>query len=124
MWSYDPRHGRLRLEVFVPVNPDPEGATAVQPDGPDNITVNPWGGLVLAEDGIGAQHLVAVSARGGPSMFARNAVSDSEFTGVKLLARPEDALREHPGRRLRLRDHRSVPARQVGEARPRGASPT
>jgi secreted PhoX family phosphatase len=84
VWSYDPRRGRLRLEVFFPVNPDPSGATAEQPDGPDNITVNPWGGLVLAEDGLGAQHLVAVSDRGAPSIFARNAVSGSEFTGVNF----------------------------------------
>jgi len=40
----------------------------------------PWGGLFLAEDGLGDQHLVAVSERGSRS-FARNRVSGSEFTG-------------------------------------------
>lgn len=60
------------------------GTTAEQVDGPDNITVNPWGGLVLAEDGNGTQHLVAVSDGGRSAVFARNAVSGSEFTGVNF----------------------------------------
>ena len=84
VWSYDPGRSTLRLEVFFPLNPDPSGATADQPDGPDNITVNPWGGLFLAEDGLGDQHLVAVSDRGEPFIFARNRVSGSEFTGVNF----------------------------------------
>ena len=27
-------------------------------DGPDNVHVTPWGGLVIAEDGDGGNHLV------------------------------------------------------------------
>jgi secreted PhoX family phosphatase len=65
------------------VNPDPSGTTADQPDGPDNITVNPWGGLVVAKDGNGTQHLVAISD-GAPFLLARNALSGSEFTGVNF----------------------------------------
>ena len=65
------------------MNPDPSGTTADQVDGPDNITVNPWGGLVVAEDGNGTQHLVAV-VDGAPFPLARNAVSGSEFTGVNF----------------------------------------
>jgi secreted PhoX family phosphatase len=84
VWSYDPGTSTLRLEVFLPLNPDPSGATADQPDGPDNITVNPWGGLFLAEDGEGTQHLVAVSEDGDPFIFARNRASISEFTGVNF----------------------------------------
>jgi uncharacterized protein len=84
VWSYDPGRSTLRLEVFFPLNPDPSGTTADQPDGPDNITVNPWGGLFLAEDGLGDQHLVAVSESGEPFIFARNRVSGSEFTGVNF----------------------------------------
>lgn len=57
-------------------------ARAPTSDGPDNITVNPWGGLIVAEDGEGPQHLVAVASDGTPSLFARNALSGSEFTGV------------------------------------------
>jgi hypothetical protein len=78
VWSYDPATQELRLEVrFAPAT-DPDA----MPDGPDNITVSPYGGLFLAEDGEGASHLVSVSEGGRSAFFARNAVSDSEFTGV------------------------------------------
>jgi uncharacterized protein len=83
VWSYDPGARTLTLEAYFPVNPDPSGATADQPDGPDNITVNPWGGLVIAEDGEGTQHLVAI-VDGEPHLLARNALSGSEFTGVNF----------------------------------------
>ncbi len=50
-------------------------------DGPDNVTVTPWGTLVLAEDGAGASHVLS-SVPGGPSYaIARNQLNDSEFTG-------------------------------------------
>src|SRR5262245_12582337 len=50
-------------------------------DGPDNVTVTPWGTLVLAEDGVGASHVLS-SVPGGPSYaIARNMLNDSEFTG-------------------------------------------
>jgi hypothetical protein len=58
-------------------------------DGPDNVTVTPWGTLVLAEDGAGASHVLS-SVPGGPSYaIARNqlnigtptAPEYSEFTG-------------------------------------------
>jgi uncharacterized protein len=83
VWSYSPDAGTLTLEAYFPVNPDPSGTTADQPDGPDNITVNPWGGLVIAEDGEGTQHLVAI-VDGSPFLLARNALSGSEFTGVNF----------------------------------------
>ena len=83
VWSFDPKKQRLTLEAYFPVNADPAGAGADTPDGPDNITVNPWGGLVIAEDGNGTQHLVAI-VEGVPSLLARNAESGSEFTGVNF----------------------------------------
>ena len=44
------------LARFAPgVNPDPEADTDY--DGPDNIALDPNGGLILAEDGDGIQHL-------------------------------------------------------------------
>jgi secreted PhoX family phosphatase len=50
-------------------------------DGPDNVTVTPWGSLVLAEDGVGASHVLS-SVPGGPTYaIARNQLNDSEFTG-------------------------------------------
>jgi secreted PhoX family phosphatase len=84
VWSYDPRTAKLRLEVYFPLNEDPAGAGAEQPDGPDNITIDPWGGIVVAEDGLGTQHLVSVKRDGTVQFLARNAVSGSEFTGVNF----------------------------------------
>ncbi|HEX5588211.1 MAG TPA: alkaline phosphatase PhoX [Acidimicrobiia bacterium] len=83
VWSYDPAAQSLTLEAYFPVNTDPSGSGADVPDGPDNITVNPWGGVLVAEDGIGTQHLVAV-VEGQPFLLARNALSESEFTGVNF----------------------------------------
>ena len=84
VWSYDPATSTLRLEAHFPRNLDPGGAGADQPDGPDNITVSPWGGVLVAEDGVGTQHLVAIDDDGTSHLFARNASSDSEFTGVNF----------------------------------------
>ena len=63
-------------------------------DGPDNVTVTPWGTLVLAEDGVGASHVLS-SVPGGPTYaIARNqlnigttqAPEYSEFTGPTFSA--------------------------------------
>jgi secreted PhoX family phosphatase len=77
--------GTLRDGSFAQIGRDlRRGCTsAEQPDGPDTITVNPWGGLVIAEDGEGTQHLVAI-VDGAPFPLARNALSGSEFTGVNF----------------------------------------
>ncbi|MGI5162405.1 alkaline phosphatase PhoX [Microbispora sp. CA-102843] len=61
------------------VDPDPEQDTNY--DGPDNITVSPYGGVILAEDGEGLSHLVGVTDKGAPYPMARNELNDSEFTG-------------------------------------------
>jgi secreted PhoX family phosphatase len=50
-------------------------------DGPDNITVSPYGGVILAEDGEGLSHLVGVDPRGNAFALARNELNESEFTG-------------------------------------------
>ncbi|MGH3929540.1 MAG: alkaline phosphatase PhoX [Pseudonocardiaceae bacterium] len=79
VWFYHPRKATLTLRLRFGVNPDPsvEGAF----DGPDNITVSPWGGVILAEDGDGIQHLVGVTKHGETFPLARNQVDDNEFTG-------------------------------------------
>jgi secreted PhoX family phosphatase len=64
--------------VRFALNTDP---TSDAPDGPDNITVSPHGGLILAEDGGGVQHLLAIDEAGESRVFARNHISSSEFTG-------------------------------------------
>jgi secreted PhoX family phosphatase len=88
VWFYDPRRRTLTLKVLLGVNPDPSRDGAF--DGPDNITVSPYGGLVIAEDGDGVQHLFGATDSGRTYPLARNEVNIgteaepeySEFTGV------------------------------------------
>ncbi|MBB5872737.1 secreted PhoX family phosphatase [Allocatelliglobosispora scoriae] len=79
VWFYDPKHETIELKTIFGVNPDPKVEGTF--DGPDNITVSPYGGVILAEDGEGLSHLVGVSERGEAYALARNEMSDSEFTG-------------------------------------------
>lgn len=82
VWFYDPRRRTLTLKVLL--------GTGGEFDGPDNITVSPYGGLVIAEDGEGAQHLFGATDGGRTYPIARNelnlgtesAPEYSEFTGV------------------------------------------
>ncbi|WP_445520336.1 alkaline phosphatase PhoX [Streptomyces sp. NEAU-174] len=88
VWFYDPKRRTLTLKVLLGVNPDPSKDGAF--DGPDNITVSPYGGLVIAEDGEGIQHLFGATEDGRTYPIARNdlnigsaeAPEFSEFTGV------------------------------------------
>ncbi|MGW7071263.1 alkaline phosphatase PhoX [Streptomyces sp. NPDC054855] len=88
VWFYHPARRTLTLKVLLGVNPDPAEDGAF--DGPDNITVSPYGGLVIAEDGDGVQHLFGATERGRTYPIARNELnagtpekpSYSEFTGV------------------------------------------
>ncbi|WP_406405524.1 PhoX family protein [Streptomyces sp. NBC_00879] len=88
VWFYDPKRRTLTLRVLLGVNPDPSKDGAL--DGPDNITVSPYGGLVIAEDGEGVQHLFGATDRGRTYPIARNELNIgteeepefSEFTGV------------------------------------------
>jgi secreted PhoX family phosphatase len=88
VWFYDPRRRTLTLKVLLGVTPDPAADGAF--DGPDNITVSPYGGLVVAEDGDGVQHLFGATESGKTYPIARNELNlgteeepeYSEFTGV------------------------------------------
>ncbi|MEG3631248.1 alkaline phosphatase PhoX [Streptomyces poriticola] len=88
VWFYDPRRRTLTLKVLLGVNPDPSKDGHY--DGPDNITVSPYGGLVIAEDGEGVQHLFGATDSGRTYPIARNELNlgteeepeYSEFTGV------------------------------------------
>ncbi|MFD4262117.1 PhoX family protein [Streptomyces sp. NPDC058534] len=88
VWFYDPGRRTLTLKVLLGVNTDPSADGAY--DGPDNITVSPYGGLVIAEDGEGVQHLFGATDSGRAYPIARNELnigdetdpSYSEFTGV------------------------------------------
>ncbi|MFJ4683539.1 alkaline phosphatase PhoX [Streptomyces sp. NPDC091377] len=88
VWFYDPKRHTLTLKVLLGVAP----GTADDPhfDGPDNITVSPYGGLIIAEDGDGSQHLFGATDTGRTYPIARSelnlgteeAPQYSEFAGV------------------------------------------
>jgi secreted PhoX family phosphatase len=86
VWFYDPSEKSVTLKTIFGVNPTPnvEGRF----DGPDNITVSPHGGLILAEDGSGLKYLIGVSSEGIAYALARNdhrnpnkARTNGEFAG-------------------------------------------
>ncbi len=64
------------LELFI----EPNDGTLIE--NADNVTVTPWGDLILCEDGDYEQYLVGVTPQGGIYKFGRNAISRSEFAGA------------------------------------------
>ncbi|MFJ2816008.1 alkaline phosphatase PhoX [Streptomyces sp. NPDC091279] len=86
IWRYDP--ARRRLTLVIVFGPD----TDVQLPGesPDNICLAPGGGLMVCEDGDGAQHVFGVTRRGEVYPLARGrqnigtpeAPAWGEFAGV------------------------------------------
>ncbi|MBJ6635442.1 PhoX family protein [Streptomyces sp. I5] len=68
IWRYDP--DRRRLTLVIVFGPD----TDIQLPGesPDNICLAPSGGLMVCEDGGGAQHVYGVTRRGEVYPMARN----------------------------------------------------
>jgi secreted PhoX family phosphatase len=72
-----------RLDLFI----EPNDGSLVE--NADNLTVAPWGDLVLAEDGVGEkaaekQFLVGVTPEGRVYPLARNAQNSAELTGVNF----------------------------------------
>jgi uncharacterized protein len=79
VWFLDPLDGTIELKLWFAYTPGDQDS---DPDGPDNITVSPYGGVIIAEDGDGASHLVGSTDGGELFFFARNELAgDSEFTG-------------------------------------------
>lgn len=75
VWKYDPKLNTLELEFVF--------KSGSKYDSPDNITVSPYGGgVMLAEDGDGETYLVGTTRYRKTFPMARNAVNESEFTGV------------------------------------------
>jgi uncharacterized protein len=75
IWCYDPRRDTLRLVVrFEPDDPF---------EGPDNITVSPFGYAVMCTDGEdGDQFLAGITPGGETFPLAYNRLSDEEFAGA------------------------------------------
>ena len=51
-------------------------------DYPDNLTLAPFGDLIVCEDGKGEQRLIGITPQGEMYQLARNALNNSEFAGV------------------------------------------
>ena len=85
IWFYEPGKERITLKTIFTVNPTPD-QEGTNFDGPDNITVSPHGGVILAEDGEGVQHLVGVTEQGKSYAMARNDLNGSEFAGPTFSA--------------------------------------
>jgi len=65
-----------KLELFV----EPNDGNLVE--NADNLTVAPWGDLIVCEDRDGPPSLVGITPQGGFYKLGKNAVSDSELAGV------------------------------------------
>lgn len=85
IWKYTPSRNEAtpaetdnsgKLELFV----EPNDATVIE--NADNLTVSPWGDLIVCEDGSGEQYLVGVTPEGKLYKFGRNALDGSELAGA------------------------------------------
>jgi uncharacterized protein len=65
-----------RLELFI----EPNDQSVL--DMPDNITVAPWGDLILCEDGTADDYLLGVTLDGEIYRIAHNPMNDVEFAGA------------------------------------------
>ncbi|MFJ4471760.1 alkaline phosphatase PhoX [Streptomyces sp. NPDC089424] len=86
VWRYDPAARRLTLVIVF----GPDQDVDLPGEWPDNICLAPGGGLMVCEDGNGAQHVFGVTRRGEMYALARNrqntgtpeAPKYGEFAGV------------------------------------------
>lgn len=78
VWFLDPRAGTLTLEMLFAATENDD-----DPDGPDNITVSPFGGVIIAENGEGRVHLLCATPGGEVCYLARSEDDhdDEEFCG-------------------------------------------
>lgn len=86
VWFYNYREQTIQLVTYFPhqataVSGDAAKYNDLTFDGPDNVSVTPWGSLVLAEDGAGASHVLSAFPGGPTYAIARNQLNDSEFCG-------------------------------------------
>lgn len=78
VWSLDPAIDVLTLVAYIPT-------THPTFDRPDNVTVTPWGQLILCEDGDDDQYLIGCDPSTGQLWpFAYNRMSGNEFAGANF----------------------------------------
>ncbi|MCS0635487.1 PhoX family protein [Streptomyces sp. LP05-1] len=69
VWKYEPHRRRLTLVVVF----GPDTDVRLPGEAPDNICLAPGGGLMVCEDGDGAQHVFGLTRRGEVYPMARGA---------------------------------------------------
>lgn len=74
VWRYDPRSSTIELVVIFE-----KGSPW---DGPDNITVSPYGYALVCSDGKDDQWIMALSDEGKIYPFAFNSDNEEEFAGA------------------------------------------
>ncbi|MDN5859091.1 MAG: PhoX family protein [Pseudonocardia sp.] len=80
VWFFDPATSMLTLRLLFARNV-PTRVARLAFDGPDNISISPHGGVIIAEDGKGAQHLIGATAAGSTFPVARNDFTDETRSG-------------------------------------------
>jgi uncharacterized protein len=85
IWRYIPsraegRAGEARFAGKLELWVEPNDGNLV--DNADNLTVAPWGDIVVCEDGGGSQHIVGVTPQGRFYRIARNAFNELETAGA------------------------------------------
>jgi secreted PhoX family phosphatase len=73
VWKFAPQ--AETLELFAEPN------DAFYLEKPDNISIAPWGDLLISEDGPGINRIVGITPEGRYYTLALNALNDSELTG-------------------------------------------
>ena len=74
VWRYEPNSGTL--ELFI----EPDDAEIIE--NCDNLTIAPWGDVLLCEDGPEHQYVVGVTPAGELYKLGHNAFNTSEFAGA------------------------------------------
>ena len=69
VWFLDPRAGTLTLEILFTATDNQDD----DPDGPDNITVSPYGEVIIAENGEGQVYLLGATPGGEIYFLAHRA---------------------------------------------------
>ena len=84
------------LELFV----EPNDGDLV--DNADNLTVSPFGDLIVCEDGSGENNLVGVTPAGQLYRFGHNRMNNSEFAGATFSPDGQVLFRQYPASRHHL----------------------
>jgi secreted PhoX family phosphatase len=80
VWHYVPSSSERQASGWLELFLEPNDETLL--DSCDNVTIAPWGDLLLCEDGTNEQFVVGVTPEGLLYKVARNAMNTSEFAGA------------------------------------------